>query len=85
MGKIRVGLSGWSYEEWRGPFYPGDLPRGGELEYVSRRFGTVEVNGTFYGLANPEMAHTPPATPLDSSNSWDSWGFPLGFGGSALG
>lgn len=54
MGKVRVGLSGWSYDEWRGRFYPEDLPRGDELEYASRRFETLEINGTFYRLADPE-------------------------------
>lgn len=54
MGKIRVGISGWSYDDWRGPFYPEGLPRGRELEYASRRFDTVEVNGSFYSLLKPE-------------------------------
>lgn len=53
MGKIRIGTSGWNYSEWRGPFYPEDLPKSHELRYVGERFGTVEVNATFYSLAKP--------------------------------
>ncbi|MGH7549495.1 MAG: DUF72 domain-containing protein [Gemmatimonadota bacterium] len=53
MGKIRVGISGWSYDAWRGDFYPEDLARGDELSYASRRLGSVEINGSFYGLQAP--------------------------------
>ena len=53
MGKIHVGISGWSYDAWRGDFYPEDLPRGGELRYAAHRLGSVEVNGSFYGLLSP--------------------------------
>lgn len=53
MGKIRVGLSGWSYDEWEGGFYPDDLASEHRLRHVAERFDTVEVNGTFYGLTDP--------------------------------
>lgn len=53
MGKIRVGISGWSYDAWRGDFYPADLPRDEELRYASRRLGSIEINGSFYGLQTP--------------------------------
>lgn len=53
MGKIRIGLSGWSYDEWAGGFYPDNLPAGKRLGYVADRFDTVEVNGTFYALTDP--------------------------------
>ena len=49
-GAIRIGISGWDYDAWRGDFYPEGLPRGDELAYALRRFPTVEVNGTFYSL-----------------------------------
>lgn len=52
-GRIRIGLSGWSYEGWRGDFYPAGLPRKGELAHVTERFPTLEVNGTFYSLSTP--------------------------------
>src|SRR5271163_1620526 len=51
---IRVGIGGWTYEPWRGTFYPGDLPQKRELEYASRQLTSIEINGTFYGLQKPE-------------------------------
>jgi uncharacterized protein YecE (DUF72 family) len=51
---IRVGISGWRYEPWRGVFYPEDLAQRRELEFASRRFPTVEINGSFYSLQRPE-------------------------------
>jgi len=48
MRRVLVGTSGWNYEDWRGPFYPEDLPRTKWLEYYARNFQTVEVNATFY-------------------------------------
>lgn len=53
MARIRIGLSGWSYDEWRGDFYPGDLPRGRELAYAAAMFDTLEINGSFYSLRKP--------------------------------
>lgn len=46
---IRVGVGGWTYAPWRHSFYPPGLVARRELEYASRRFSTIEVNGTFYG------------------------------------
>jgi len=53
-GKIRVGISGWSYASWRGVFYPNGLPHKQELAYAARRFASIEINGTFYGLQRPD-------------------------------
>ena len=53
MGRIRIGPSGWSYDEWSGGFYPSGLSSEERLEYVADRFDTVEVNGTFYSLTTP--------------------------------
>ena len=53
MGKIRIGLSGWDYDEWQGGFYPDGLPKSRRLEHASRQFDTLEVNGTFYSLTSP--------------------------------
>jgi uncharacterized protein YecE (DUF72 family) len=50
---IRVGIGGWTFEPWRGTFYPPDLPKTRELEYASRRLTTIEVNGTFYRAQSP--------------------------------
>ncbi len=54
MGKVLIGISGWSYDEWRGGFYPGELSQDEELEYAASKFDTIEINGTFYSLAAPE-------------------------------
>jgi uncharacterized protein YecE (DUF72 family) len=51
---IRVGVGGWTYEPWRGVFYPPDLPHARELNYASRRLSTIEINGTFYRTQKPE-------------------------------
>jgi uncharacterized protein YecE (DUF72 family) len=53
-GRCWIGTSGWSYRHWRGPFYPKGLKQADELGFYSGRFGTVEVNGTFYRLIAPE-------------------------------
>jgi uncharacterized protein YecE (DUF72 family) len=51
---IRVGIGGWTYEPWRGPFYPAKHPHARELEYASRQLTAIEINGTFYGSQKPE-------------------------------
>jgi uncharacterized protein YecE (DUF72 family) len=51
---IRIGISGWRYEPWRGVFYPQDLVQRRELEYCGLHFSTVEINGSFYSLQRPE-------------------------------
>ncbi|RZQ61788.1 DUF72 domain-containing protein [Amycolatopsis suaedae] len=51
---IRVGTSGWRYGPWRGVFYPKGLPQRRELEYLSRRMNSAEINGSFYSLQRPE-------------------------------
>jgi uncharacterized protein YecE (DUF72 family) len=52
--RIRVGIGGWTFEPWRGTFYPKGLAQKQELEYASRALTTIEVNGTFYGSQKPE-------------------------------
>jgi uncharacterized protein YecE (DUF72 family) len=47
--RIRVGIGGWTFEPWRGPFYPAGLTQKRELEYASRKLTSIEINGTFYG------------------------------------
>ncbi|HVE48814.1 MAG TPA: DUF72 domain-containing protein [Casimicrobiaceae bacterium] len=53
-GVVRIGISGWRYEPWRGVFYPDALPHKDELAFASRRFPTIEINGSFYSLQRPE-------------------------------
>jgi uncharacterized protein YecE (DUF72 family) len=52
-GNIYIGISGWRYKGWRGVFYPEKLPHRRELEFASRRFNTIELNGSFYSLQRP--------------------------------
>jgi len=52
-GELRIGISGWRYPGWRGKFYPPDLAQRGELEFASRIFNTIEINGSFYSLQTP--------------------------------
>jgi uncharacterized protein YecE (DUF72 family) len=51
--RVRVGIGGWTFEPWRGEFYPEGLAQKRELEYASRALTTIEINGTFYGLQKP--------------------------------
>jgi uncharacterized protein YecE (DUF72 family) len=53
-GTIRVGVGGWTYEPWRGSFYPDKLPQKRELEYAAAQLTTIEINGTYYGSQKPE-------------------------------
>lgn len=53
VARIRIGLSGWSYREWVGPFYPPALPAADRLSFVAAHFDTVEVNRSFYSLLRP--------------------------------
>jgi uncharacterized protein YecE (DUF72 family) len=58
MAGVWVGISGWNYAPWRGNFYPRGLPQRLELAYAARRFGALEVNGTFYSLQRPAYFQT---------------------------
>ncbi|HEY2119557.1 MAG TPA: DUF72 domain-containing protein [Candidatus Acidoferrum sp.] len=52
-GKIRIGISGWQYEPWRGDFYPEKLPQKKELNFAANTLTSIEINGTFYSLQRP--------------------------------
>ncbi len=58
-GTIRIGVGGWTFEPWRGVFYPSDLPHKRELEYASRALTSIEINGTYYSTFKPP--------------TWQSW------------
>jgi len=51
---LRIGTSGWQYRDWRGRFYPREIPTARWLEYYATQFDTVEVNNTFYRLPTAE-------------------------------
>lgn len=54
-GRCFIGTSGWSYQHWRGPFYPSTMSKGiDQLRCYALRLDTVEVNGTFYRLLEAE-------------------------------
>ena len=48
--KVLIGTSGWSYDEWVGPFYPKSLTKKDFLVYYSKIFYTNEINTTFYNI-----------------------------------
>ena len=52
-GKVRIGISGWTYKPWRGVFYPEKLSHKRELTYAANQFRSIEINGTFYSLQRP--------------------------------
>jgi uncharacterized protein YecE (DUF72 family) len=55
----RIGIGGWTFEPWRGTFYPDDLPQKGELGFAASKLTAIEINATFYGR--------------QSSKSWENW------------
>ncbi|MFC1474472.1 DUF72 domain-containing protein [bacterium] len=50
---IHIGTSGYSFADWKGPFYPEKLKQGEMLAYYSRFFDTVEINATYYRIPPP--------------------------------
>jgi len=52
--RIRIGIGGWTFEPWRGTFYPEKLTQKRELEYASSKLSSIEVNGTYYSLMKPD-------------------------------
>ncbi|MBS0234468.1 MAG: DUF72 domain-containing protein [Proteobacteria bacterium] len=57
-GTIRAGIGGWTFEPWRGVFYPDGLAHAKELQYASRHLATIEVNGTYYRTQKPSTFAT---------------------------
>jgi len=52
-GSIRIGIGGWTFEPWRGTFYPEGLPQKQELHFASRALTSIEINGTYYSTFKP--------------------------------
>lgn len=50
-----VGTSGYAYKEWKGSFYPDDLPAKGFLKFYAEQFRAVEINNSFYRTPKPEV------------------------------
>lgn len=53
-GKIRVGVGGWSFEPWRGVFYPTGLRQRDELNYATSQMTAIEINATYYSTQSPK-------------------------------
>jgi uncharacterized protein YecE (DUF72 family) len=53
VGRIHIGTSGWHYAHWVGPFYPTGMRPDAFLGFYADRFGSVEINRTFYRLPTP--------------------------------
>ena len=51
---IHIGIGGWTYEPWRGVFYPDKLSQKTELAFASRALSSIEINGTYYSGFKPE-------------------------------
>src|SRR5215471_8306455 len=66
--RVFVGTSGFSYKEWRGIFYPEDLPVKKYLSFYAERFHTTEINNTFYRLPTTKLTEGwYPEVPADFS------------------
>ena len=53
-GNIYIGIGGWTFEPWRGVFYPEKLTQAKELSYAASKLTSIEINGTYYGSQKPE-------------------------------
>ena len=53
--KIRLGTSGYSFQDWIGPFYPPGIEKGQMLNFYAQKFSTVEVNSTYYRIPHPAV------------------------------
>ena len=68
---VIVGTSGYSYKEWKGTFYPADLPAAKMLPFYAQHFASVEINNTFYRM--------PEAKTIEKWSSEVPDGFRFGF------
>lgn len=55
--EIRIGTSGYSFEDWRGNFYPGQIDKGKMLDHYQAYFNTVEINSTYYRIPHPAVMY----------------------------
>ncbi len=53
--KVRIGTSGYSFEDWRGRFYPQQIDKGKMLDHYAKHFPTVEINSTYYRIPHPRV------------------------------
>lgn len=50
-----IGTSGYSFDDWTGPFYPDGTPKGKRLDFYATQFPCVEINSTYYGIPHPAI------------------------------
>lgn len=53
--RVRVGTSGFAYKEWKGSFYPEEIPADAMLRFYAEHFATVEINNTFYRMPSESL------------------------------
>jgi uncharacterized protein YecE (DUF72 family) len=53
--EIKIGTSGYSFDDWKGTFYPGDIKKGKMFDYYVKHFKTVEINSTYYRIPHPAI------------------------------
>ncbi len=53
--RLKIGCSGWSYQDWVGPFYPKNAQPGDYLKLYSSVFNAVEIDSTYYRTPSPLM------------------------------
>ena len=71
MSKVWIGTSGWTYDGWRGPFYPPDMAKAKWLCWYARQFPTAEINGSFYRTPSLKaVAAWRDQTPKDFLFAW---------------
>jgi uncharacterized protein YecE (DUF72 family) len=71
LGGVYIGTSGWTYDGWRGPFYPAKLPKKDWLRFYGTRFPTTEINGSFYRTPSLEAVEAwREQTPRDFVFAW---------------
>jgi uncharacterized protein YecE (DUF72 family) len=63
---ITIGTCAWSYDDWRGVFYPNHLPAAARLDFYARHLPAVEADSTFYHAPTRRVAaHWAEVTPPD--------------------
>jgi uncharacterized protein YecE (DUF72 family) len=71
MGGLWIGTSGWTYDGWRGPFYPEEVAKKDWLAWYATQFGTTEINGSFYRTPSLEAVKAwRQQTPADFVFAW---------------
>ncbi|MBV9883362.1 MAG: DUF72 domain-containing protein [Sphingomonadaceae bacterium] len=54
-GAIRIGIGGWDFDPWRESFYPPNVPRAKQLDYLGTRLNATEINATYYRTQSPAL------------------------------